>query len=49
MESQPQNPEFRKYPENFHPCSIRLVRSTDQMAIIDFAEVLICLSKYAGF
>ena len=21
MESQPQNPEFRNYPENFHPCS----------------------------
>ena len=20
MESQPQNPEFRSYPENFHPC-----------------------------
>ena len=20
MESQPQNPEFRNYPENFHPC-----------------------------
>ena len=20
MESQPQNPEFRKIPENFHPC-----------------------------
>ena len=20
MESQPQNPEFRKNPENFHPC-----------------------------
>ena len=22
MESQPQNPEFRINPENFHPCSI---------------------------
>ena len=21
MESQPQNPEFRNNPENFHPCS----------------------------
>ena len=20
MESQPQNPEFKKYPENFNPC-----------------------------
>ena len=27
MESQPQNPEFRTYPENFQPCAfdIRLV------------------------
>ena len=25
MESQPQNPEFRKNPENFHPCSYSLV------------------------
>ena len=23
MESQPQNPEFRINPENFHPCVIR--------------------------
>ena len=22
MESQPQNPEFRKNPENFHPCNM---------------------------
>ena len=22
MESQPQNPEFRIHPENFHPCNI---------------------------
>ena len=22
MESQPQNPEFRNNPENFHPCTI---------------------------
>ena len=21
MESQPQNPEFRNYPENLHPCN----------------------------
>ena len=24
MESQPQNPEFRNNPENFHPCSGRV-------------------------
>ena len=23
MESQPQNPEFRNIPENFHPCGFR--------------------------
>ena len=23
MESQPQNPEFRNNPENFHPCACR--------------------------
>ena len=23
MESQPQNPEFRIYPENFHPCQCK--------------------------
>ena len=26
MESQPQNPEFRINPENFHPCSKKIVR-----------------------
>ena len=25
MESQPQNPEFRINPDNFHPCSLRHV------------------------
>ena len=24
MESQPQNPEFRINPENFHPCNIHV-------------------------
>ena len=24
MESQPQNPEFRINPENFHPCVLRV-------------------------
>ena len=26
MEIQPQNPEFRKNPENFHPCGMQLIR-----------------------
>ena len=25
MESQPQNPEFRNNPENFHPCVCQIV------------------------
>ena len=25
MESQPQNPEFRNNPENFHQCHIRVI------------------------
>ena len=27
MESQPQNPEFRNNPENFHPCMFRLINT----------------------
>ena len=26
MESQPQNPEFRNNPENFHPCILTIIR-----------------------
>ena len=26
MESRPQNPEFRNNPENFHPCSKKIIR-----------------------
>ena len=29
MESQPQNPEFRINPDNFHPCSTLCVKSCD--------------------
>ena len=29
MESQPQNPEFRINPENFHPCVQYLFRDTN--------------------
>ena len=25
MESQPQNPEFRNNPENFHPCGWKMI------------------------
>ena len=32
MESQPQNPEFRINPENFHPCSILCTDPTSHRA-----------------
>ena len=28
MESQPQNPEFRINPENFHPCLLKVYSKT---------------------
>ena len=33
MESQPQNPEFRINPENFHPCSISSIQNMVQKEI----------------
>ena len=33
MESQPQNPDFRNNPENFHPCIPRKVRYKELPAI----------------
>ena len=39
MESQPQNPEFRKRPENFHPCCVHLSHKKDAKLIwIIFSE-----------
>ena len=32
MESQPKNPEFRNYPENFHPCDYMLIGFEDYNA-----------------
>ena len=32
MESQPQNPEFRTHPENFHPCR------QDELTIVSLQE-----------
>ena len=32
MESQPQNPEFRNNPENFHPCTIGFNRMTSALS-----------------
>ena len=38
MESQPQNPEFRNNPENFHPCDTEMENSSS--VIQDF--VFLC-------
>ena len=38
MESQPQNPEFRINPENFHPCTKHSKHSTPALCI--------CAPKY---
>ena len=29
MESQPQNPEFRINPENFHPCNLKAIKDNN--------------------
>ena len=36
MESQPQNPEFRKNPENFHPCPFENRVDPDPLASSDY-------------
>ena len=46
MESQPQNPEFRNNPENFHPCLSLLfqcgvVRQNNDIAITHHLELII--------
>ena len=33
MESQPQNPEFRNNPENFHPCTINITVVTERFTL----------------
>ena len=34
MESQPQNPEFRNNPENFHPCIVHNIETSDLESMI---------------
>ena len=49
MESQPQNPEFRNNPENFHPCLLSLnplangEDSDEMMPYAVFHQGLCCL------
>ena len=40
MESQPQNPEFRNNPENFHPCE--LTRLTEGLSVQIFRVSMVC-------
>ena len=35
MESQPQNPEFRINPENFHPCNVHIKLSQKNNLVIE--------------
>ena len=42
MESQPQNPEFRNNPENFHPCCLEIATKTIQLSI----EKFICFQRF---
>ena len=44
MESQPQNPEFRNNPENFHPCTVKNVCFFTHAPLKMFVfSVLLCL------
>ena len=44
MESQPQNPEFRNNPENFHPC-IKKIMKYRNLVICALAHMLIWRNK----
>ena len=43
MESQPQNPEFRNYPENFHPCINETFKNWACVSIIEeYGSIAYC-------
>ena len=46
MESQPQNPEYRNYPENVHPCRQYTTASVQTNVIWLNLEKLIAKHKY---
>ena len=46
MESQPQNPEFRKNPENFHPCGIQHREQVDMLVQERFKSVCTSAQSY---
>ena len=39
MESQPQNPEFRKKPENFHPCTCVILVTKPYLYFIRYFDI----------
>ena len=42
MESQPQNPEFRINPENFHPCCVQLFKKNSILSFEISVESALC-------
>ena len=44
MESQPQNPEFRKNPENFHPCVVRFTYSQLHKITFHLHKIRCCVT-----
>ena len=51
MESQPQNPELRNNPENFHPCTILVICSNGLWCkcIKFFKLIFSCTSSHIFF
>ena len=45
MESQPQNPEFRNNPENFHPCKSNLKKNHISQPKHMLWELKTCLNE----
>ena len=54
MESQPQNPEFRNNPENFHPCEstkwVKVPTTCEQVhEILILIECVLSFCKFRNF
>ena len=50
MESQPQNPEFRNNPENFHPCMTELSHIKKDSVVIQglfLADFIVVIRLYS--
>ena len=49
MESQPQNPDFKNYPENFHPCILQYLNVFPLFLDMEFSAFIhdvICTCKF---